>query len=414
MNKWLGIMILIFVSLPLAISTAFGGSVESTAEIEAASAGKQFVKREAITIEQFFRGKKLETAQEILDYLIEKDKKDTEQHVLFYQTSHNQAGESCLEIQLDENGWLLLVIPSVSNDYLNVPISGVYSLMIYGDVEQTVSSPYSETEAAKPDLFQYSVTDEGIVIEDYSGDSDSVVIPDLIDGHPVVEIGDYALYGKGIKRVSLPKGLKYIGDEALAENPITSIELPSTLLEIGDGAFSFCPIKEVILPDSVTKLGWGAFSDCSELKRIQLSAAMTEIPGACFHEDMALEEVIIPEGITVIGESCFYYCKSLKQLTLPQSLRSIESEAFCESNLQKVVLPSDCEEISIGNGAFMRCEQMKYAVLPSNVIVDENWNEYMFYDCPLLTICTDQPEIAAYAEKYGIPCVWCQDGIQYD
>ncbi len=414
MNKLLGMMILIFVSLLLFISTAFGGSVESTAEIEAFFSGKGFVKSEAIAIEQFFQEKKLKTAQEILDYLIEKDNKDEEQHILFYRTSQNQAEESCLEIQMDENGWLLIVIPSVNNDYMNVPISGVYSLMIYGDAEVPEPSSSSETEAANSQFFRYSVTDEGIVIEDYLGDSDDVVIPAWINSRPVVEIGDYALYGKGIKRVSLPKGLKYIGDGAMAENPMASIDLPKTLLEIGEGAFEFCPLEEVILPDSVTKLGWGAFGGCTDLKRIQLSAAMTEIPGACFHENIALEEVIIPEGIHVIGESCFYYCISLEQLTLPKSLRSIESEAFCESNLQKLVLPSNCEEITIGNGAFMRCEQMKCVVLPSNVIVDENLNEYMFYDCPLLTICTDQPKIAAYAEKYGIPCVWVQDGINRD
>ena len=67
MNKVRSMMLLILASLLLVISTAFGSSVVSTAEIEAISSGKQFVKREATTVEQFFQEKKLETAQQILD-----------------------------------------------------------------------------------------------------------------------------------------------------------------------------------------------------------------------------------------------------------------------------------------------------------------------------------------------------------
>ena len=70
---------------------------------------------------------------------------------------------------------------------------------------------------------------------------------------------------------------------------------------------------------------------------------VTCISWGCF-EESPVEEVIIPETVTVI-EGAFRDCENLKQITLPSKLELIGSYAFARSGIESIVLPESVKEV---------------------------------------------------------------------
>lgn len=70
---------------------------------------------------------------------------------------------------------------------------------------------------------------------------------------------------------------------------------------------------------------------------------VTCISRGCFDES-PVEEVIIPETVTVI-EGAFRDCENLKQITLPSQLESIGRYAFIGSGIESIVLPESVKEV---------------------------------------------------------------------
>ena len=67
--------------------------------------------------------------------------------------------------------------------------------------------------------FTYEIAEDGIVIVAYTGSAADVVVPETIDGQPVVKIGDSAFEGNAT---------------------LKSIDLPDTITVIGKAAFKNC------------------------------------------------------------------------------------------------------------------------------------------------------------------------------
>ena len=91
--------------------------------------------------------------------------------------------------------------------------------------------------------------------------------------------------------------------------------LPVT--SIGNNAFEDCELIKIFLPNTITKIGKEAFRDCSNLT-----------------------EITIPPKVKSIPDSCFYDCKSLEEVNLHEGIESIASQAFENTSIRKIVIPS--------------------------------------------------------------------------
>ena len=91
------------------------------------------------------------------------------------------------------------------------------------------------------------------------------------------------------------------------------------------------------------------------LKKIRLSAGLTEIDEYTFFLCESLKSITIPEGVTHIGKGAFMGC-SLSRIVLPESLRSIGEEAFDGCDFKKVRIPKNIVEI--GKDAFPKGTQL--------------------------------------------------------
>jgi len=139
--------------------------------------------------------------------------------------------------------------------------------------------------------FTYEVSGDTITITGYTGTGGVVVIPDTIDGMPVVSIGDLAF---------------------LSIDYLTS----------------------VTIPDSVTTIGDGAFQDCTSLTSVTIGNSVTSIGGSAFYYCTNLTSVTIGNSVTSIGDSAFLGCASLTRAYFLGNAPSMGMGVFalCTSN----------------------------------------------------------------------------------
>ena len=122
------------------------------------------------------------------------------------------------------------------------------------------------------------------------------MIPEFIDGLPVVKIADKAFYRrKNISSVILPRYLTEIGEYAFSESSIVSIAIPDNVQSIGEYAFNNCrKLENIILPEGLKTIKYSTFGGCSSLSRIK-----------------------IPTNVASIGDRAFERCGKLKQVQIP-------------------------------------------------------------------------------------------------
>ena len=116
------------------------------------------------------------------------------------------------------------------------------------DNTDTDSAP-DETEP-EPELpITYTEKDGKITITGLKKDVEILVIPEKIDGKPVVAIADSAFSGSSLTGVSIPSSVESIGWFAFFGCvSLTSISLPDTVTSVGYDAFSSCPRLTIYCP----------------------------------------------------------------------------------------------------------------------------------------------------------------------
>lgn len=156
-----------------------------------------------------------------------------------------------------------------------------------------------------------------------------------IDGSDLV-ICDY--YGES-ENVIIPYGVTKIKDDAFAEHDnIVSITLPNSIRHIGKGAFRKCKnLTEIVIGDSVVSVGNGAFSECSKLRNIDLPNSVESIGQYAFSGCSNMVEFTVPYGVTKIEYYLFRNCSSLQSLTLFDRIENIDDMCIIGcSNLTRI------------------------------------------------------------------------------
>jgi hypothetical protein len=221
-------------------------------------------------------------------------------------------------IIMEERYWTL------SNDkiFVQTSIQDMINFLIRDGI---VSNKYNREDLLKDlgkvntrdILFEYSVRNGHIRIDNYLGyDEKKVVIPKMIDGMVVAEIGNKVFQNcKEIEEIVLPNGIKRIGDSAFSGSGVRKINLPEGLLQIGECAFEKTKMKEIYIPST-----------------------LAEIPRECFASSK-LENISFSKGISIIREEAFVYC-TLNKVDIPESVKYIEKDAFYCGGVLKIRIPN--------------------------------------------------------------------------
>lgn len=104
-----------------------------------------------------------------------------------------------------------------------------------------------DTSNSSKSYFEYKIENGEVAIISFTGDGESVSVPDTISGCPVRTIGEGAFKNSGIKSIKISEGVLKI--DWFAFDGCTSlgcIEIPSSVTSICYGAFERCP-KDLII-----------------------------------------------------------------------------------------------------------------------------------------------------------------------
>ena len=334
------------------------------------------------------------------------------------------AGESAAEPDIwEDDGWRFdgwsTDFSCVTND---IVVTAKYSEGLRDGVYTRIVDGVELVFVIEKGVVKIENSSSAVIPYDTTG---SLNIPSVLEGFPVVSIGDYAFsdcygltsitipssvrsigdyafdYCEGLTSVTIPEGVTSIGNCAFeCCYGLTSIKIPSSVTSIGDEAFECCEgLTSATIPEGVTSIGARAFSDCSELTSITIPSSVTSIGFMTFYgcyglttitvakdnadycsvDGMLLDRdkttliacpsgkrgtVVIPSSVTSIGEYAFGYCDGLTSIEIPSSVTSIGDHAFayCE-RLASVTIPSSVT--SIGSWAFGGCPSLKTVYVDS-------------------------------------------------
>lgn len=163
-----------------------------------------------------------------------------------------------------------------------------------------------------------------VMITDYTGSEEELIIPATINGLPVTTIVNSAFWDcKTLKKIVLPDGIERIGNYAF--NDCVSLE-------------------SIHIPASVTDLGVGVTAGCSSLSQITVDPENTvyHSDGNCIIDTeektvvAGCKKSIIPSdaSVTAIGKYAFYKCTLLNRIRIPKDITAIGDNAF--SNCHKL------------------------------------------------------------------------------
>ena len=139
----------------------------------------------------------------------------------------------------------------------------------------TVSETTTVVQSGEPLIdgdFEYTTNEEGTVeITKYTGTGGDVVIPSIIEGKNVTQIGQYS--------------------------------------------FENCTgLTSITIPDTVTTIWWNAFEGCTGLSNVTLPNSVTAIHRSAFRGCIGLSSIKIPASVTSIDERIFYGCTNLSEI----------------------------------------------------------------------------------------------------
>ncbi len=147
--------------------------------------------------------------------------------------------------------------------------------------------------------------------------------------------------------------------------------------EIRNSAFHACyGLQQVNLPKAVT-ISNGAFRDCESLQSVTTNCYY--IKNNAFHNCTSLNNVQLGTQLREIGEAAFYDCSGLTSITLPGSLNYIGFNAFRNTQIKTIEIPSGI--VPVSNNFYTNASEVTVKVAAGNASIYKQlhgWNESAF------------------------------------
>ena len=239
-------------------------------------------------------------------------------------------------------------------------------------------------------IYTYTLDDANrATITGYSGNATALYIPDEIDGHEVVAIGDRAFENRtDLRTVMIPDSVTRINGNAFYGcSNLANVTLSKNLESMGSSAFGNCDgLTQIEIPKSLESCdisygSYGPFRDCDKLKKVKFEEGTTVIATMLFHHCTGIEEIEIPDTVTIIKDTAFEECTNLRSVQIPDTVTKIEPEAFQNCvGLTNIRIPDSVKRID--GGAFYGCSNLVNVTLSKNL---ESMGNSAFGNCDKLT-----------------------------
>jgi hypothetical protein len=163
---------------------------------------------------------------------------------------------------------------------------------------------------------------------------------------------------------------------------VRTVMLPDGIEEVGNSAFESClALRDFRIPKSVKSIGDNAFLNCN-FEQTLLSQTVQSIGEAAFYAyglyGYGLKFNTLPEGITVIPERLFklaHFAVGYTDFVVPKGVTRIADEAFVNSNITSLTLPSTVTEIGdriVNGGGTDILSVTSKSASPARITLSEN------------------------------------------
>lgn len=189
------------------------------------------------------------------------------------------------------------------------------SITTYGAMDQTGTYVY-EVRDGKAVLGRYATSSNAV----------RVIVPEEVDGYPVIGLAGTFEQNETIEEVVIPDGVISLGKKTFSQcRNLEIVDLPDTISEIGRGCFEYTDIETITIPRDMTEIDIQVFSNCKRLKTVNWGESQIRKLGeGAFESCISLREIEIPDTVVEIGGFPFAYCDSLEELTIPSSVEKME------------------------------------------------------------------------------------------
>ncbi|ELP91486.1 hypothetical protein EIN_144460 [Entamoeba invadens IP1] len=166
-----------------------------------------------------------------------------------------------------------------------------------------------------------------------------------------------------IKSVTLCDGIRSISNCCFKDCiQLTSINFPSSVSSFKYDSFANCGFESFSMPDTIYSVGCGALENCRNLKDVVVSQNVRTIH-ATFYYCTNLTRVDLPSNLNEISYDSFMGCVNLKRITIPDTVRFVFNHAFEDClNLQELIFNENC---FISNSVFDGCTSLTKFVVPT-------------------------------------------------
>lgn len=150
--------------------------------------------------------------------------------------------------------------------------------------------------------FDYIEEDGGIVLTEYNGEEENLIIPSNIDSKKVLAIRGAFCNNETLKNVKISEGVESVDYMAF---------------------YGCTALVKVRLPSTVKTIGHAAFLGCMALETVITGGSLKEIMPYAFSDCIFLSKITLPQGLLFIGENAFKRCTHLEKLSIPSSVEVI-------------------------------------------------------------------------------------------
>ena len=206
----------------------------------------------------------------------------------------------------------------------------------------------------------------------------NLVIPEEIDGHPVVSLGSSAFVNIHSIIVTIPDSVIHIDGGCFSSCEFREINIPESVECLVHGCFSGSKLQRIVIPSSVTSILGNPFADCSDLRYIVVDPQnpyFVNIDGALVDKrDMRLialeyanieKNYSIPDGVRTVGYKAFdVFELPVKYVNFPETVKFVENYAFARVQIIEIAFDG-IEEIS--PFAFSNCTWLKKVTLSDTI-----------------------------------------------
>ena len=170
---------------------------------------------------------------------------------------------------------------------------------------------------------------KGLRITAYNGfETDRVIIPNEIDGQPVISIGEKVFLNSTISEVVLPKSIKAILGRAFSGcKNLKHIDLPETLEYLGSLCFAESSISEMRFPNSMKTIPSHCCYRCHNLERIDFGSQVEQIEYGAFKECNLLRNILLPDTLLDV-KARVLEGTSVTKVFFPSSVKKVSKEMF--------------------------------------------------------------------------------------